>query len=166
MTASTDLPPDHVRVAVTAALPPFDALFGAFLGVDALFHPTRAWRVPEAWRTSSSVPGDRVFLVKRFERATQPSRVVAWAAENGYRPATHLEAVGFAMARPDLVLKDAAVGRGWIMALGSTIPEMGHPHAAVLTPMGDRIRLDATESRDRSFPLVAEGRYLLIKLDR
>lgn len=165
MTEPADLPPDHIRLSVTPALPPPDILFGAFAGVDALFRPEREWRVPETWRASSALAGERVFFLKRFERAMQPSRVVAWAAENGYRPATHLEAIAFALERPDLVLKAAADGLGWVMALGSSISDRGHPHAAILQAVGDRIRLEADECRNRSFPLAEDGLYLLVKLE-
>ncbi|MBI2474836.1 hypothetical protein HYV69_00195 [Candidatus Uhrbacteria bacterium] len=57
--------------------------------------------------------GDKVFLVKHFNREIMSEDAIAEMDKLGYRPATHIETYSFQKARPDLHRQF------WIVALGS-----------------------------------------------
>lgn len=164
MNQDSNLPADHYRLYLDAKLPSEEALFTAFQSVSALFAPEQEWTTPAQW-PDATMPGERVFFVKQFETPMTFHGIRAWAAENGYRPATHLEAIRFGAVHPETVRDgEASAGVAWIAALGSTTADGGHPQAAVLMYFGNTLRLDAMEAVDRSFPLAKEGRYLLVQL--
>jgi hypothetical protein len=133
---------------------------------SSAFRSLADWKVGEEWREPAGQRGERRCLVKSFDRRMHPSQARAWAREGGYRPATHMEAILFGCAYPEVVHSGQSVsGLSWIMALGSTTMHDGHPHAAVLQSLCRKVlSLDLQEATDRSFPLVEEGRYLLVKL--
>lgn len=62
--------------------------------------------IPEA-------PGNKVFLVKHFNREIKSEAAIAEMDKLGYRPATHLEAYAFQQVNPELQRQF------WIIALGS-----------------------------------------------
>jgi len=71
-------------------------------------------------------PGDRVFLVKHFNRETKSEANIAEMDKLGYRPATHLEAYAFAKANPELQRQF------WIVALGSFAVDGDGQYVAML----------------------------------
>jgi hypothetical protein len=71
-------------------------------------------------------PGDRVFLVKNFNRDIKLEDVIVEMDKQGYRPATHLEAYAFQRAYPKVQRKF------WIMAPGSFVAGFDNSCVAML----------------------------------
>lgn len=62
---------------------------------------------------ADETPGNKIFLVKHFNREIKSEEAIAEMDKQGYRPATHLEMYAFQKANP------ALQSRFWIIALGS-----------------------------------------------
>ncbi len=76
-------------------------------------------------------PGDRIFLVEHFGREIESEDAITEMDKQGYRPATHLEAIAFAKAHPEFQRQF------WIVALGSFAMDDGNRRVAVLGADGD-----------------------------
>lgn len=124
----TDAPVEHLTVFISYQLPSYDELNGtSFDWASDVFSPKCTWEEHESVRGQvDRTPGNRDFLVKHFNKEMTSEDVIAWAAANGYRVATHEEAVDFAKAHPNLQLKFS------IVALGSFAVSGGHRSIAVL----------------------------------
>lgn len=90
-------------VATTGMLPAFTRLNGSlFARAGDEFSNSHVWRVCRSNENADLSPGDRLMLLKHFNRRMSEDEVMLWAEENGYRVATHTEAVDFARAYPEL----------------------------------------------------------------
>ncbi len=85
---------------------------------------------------TAEIPGNKIFLVKHFNREIKSEEAIAEMGRLGYHPATHLEAYEFQKAYPQLQRKF------WIVALGSlAMRKEGRsvvPFVAVLSGRGSR----------------------------
>lgn len=95
-------------------------------GVSELFYGNYEWQNHSSCAEMDQTPGNRVMLLKCFERDTTSEDAIAEMDKLGYRPATHLEAYAFAKASPDLQR------RFWIVALGSSAVFGDFQYVAVL----------------------------------
>lgn len=109
------------------SLPLFAELAGEFGkgNVSGLFDsPT--FKKHSSCMDIDETPGDRIFLVKHFNRIIRSEEAIA-QIDKLYRPATHLEAYAFQKVNPELqsqflitVLGSLAVYFGdWVMLLGN-----------------------------------------------
>jgi hypothetical protein len=106
------LPQDHYRVLVNYVLPSMNELKKSFDFVSDLWDG-REWKLHESLKGVAQVPGELIFLLKKFGKQMSSEAVIAWAEANGYRVATHLEALAFARANPEIQRSR------WYVALGS-----------------------------------------------
>ncbi|MCC7357280.1 hypothetical protein IT408_02120 [Candidatus Uhrbacteria bacterium] len=83
-------------------------------GVSELFYGNYEWKNHSSCAEIDQTPGERIMLVKHFNRAIESEDAIAEMDKLGYRPATHLEAYAFAKANPELQRQF------WIVALGSS----------------------------------------------
>ncbi|MBD3281266.1 hypothetical protein GF391_00785 [Candidatus Uhrbacteria bacterium] len=83
-------------------------------GVSELFYGNYEWKNHSSCAEIDQRPGERIMLVKYFNRAIKSEDAIAEMDKLGYRPATHLEAYAFAKANPELQRQF------WIVALGSS----------------------------------------------
>lgn len=107
-----DLPVDHFRVFVNYVLPSMTQLKTLFNYVSELWDG-RPWTLDKSVKDIAQTPGELVFFLKSFGTKMRSEAVIAWAEANGYRVATHLEALAFALAHPDIQRSR------WYVALGS-----------------------------------------------
>jgi len=128
----------HFTVRISYELPPFAELNGTvFDWASDLFSDTYTWEEHESVRGRvDRTPGERSFLVKHFKREMHSDEVIAWADKNGYRVATHEEAVDFAKLHPNLQRQFS------IVALGSFAVYDGRRYVAVLGGGGAERGLD------------------------
>lgn len=125
---------DHFRVTVDGSPLPssHDLRTKYFDDVSPLFSGGRPWVYHTSCR--GLIPGECDFFVKRFVSVHRSDDVIVWGDENGYRPATHIEAVVFARALQILQWKH------YIIALGSTTGINGSLYVAVLNSLfGKRV---------------------------
>lgn len=83
-------------------------------GVSELFYGNYEWKNDRSCAEIDQTPGERIMLVKHFNRAIESEDAIAEMDKLGYRPATHLEAYAFAKVNPELQRQF------WIVALGSS----------------------------------------------
>lgn len=83
-------------------------------GVSELFYGNYEWKNHSSCAEIDQTPGERIMLVKHFNRAIGSEDAIAEMDKLGYRPATHLEAYAFAKANPE------PQRQFWIVALGSS----------------------------------------------
>ena len=95
-------------------------------GVSELFYGNYEWQPHSLCADADQTPGNRVMLLKHYERKTTTKSSIAEMDKLGYRPATHLEAYAFAKANPELQRQF------WIVALGSSTMRGGDRYVAVL----------------------------------
>jgi hypothetical protein len=105
-------------------------------GVSDLFTGNYEWTNHPSCTGIDQTPGERIMLVKHFDRETESEANIAEMDKLGYRPATHLEAYAFAKANPELQRQF------WIVALGSSAMDDGRRCVAVLGSVSDRRILD------------------------
>jgi hypothetical protein len=136
----SELPPDHYRVPVSYEMLSRTELGGEFSGegsVSVLFDG-RPWKKHAACVGIDETPGNRVFFVKHFNRVFNNEReiedAIAEMGRQGYRPATHHEAIAFAKTHPE------PQWQFWIVALGSfaLCVTGGYRYVAVLGADGGR----------------------------
>lgn len=128
-----------IKTGQYAALPSVEALEEQFSGKDSVsaIFDGRVWENHESCVGIDETPGDREMLVKHFGVRMTSDAVIAWADENGYRVATHKEAIAFAAKNPELQRQY------WIVALGSSaLRDDGNRFVAVLGSVGRRRILD------------------------
>ncbi len=85
-------------------------------GVDNLFYDNHKWKKHSSCVGIDETPGDRVMVVKHFDRETESEANIGEMHKLGYRPATHLEAYAFAKVNHTEPPWDF-----WIYALGSHV---------------------------------------------
>jgi hypothetical protein len=131
-------PVEHLVAFVSYQLPPYGELKDmVFNWASDLFNGSHVWEEHESVRGQiDRIPGKKSFLVKHFDRKMKSEQVIEWAEANGYRVATHEEAVDFAKAHPDLQRQF------WIVALGSFTHGYDDRDVAVLYGDGARRDLD------------------------
>lgn len=149
-------PVEYLTAHVSYQLPSFEELNGTlFDWASDLFNGSYKWEDHESVRGQvDRTPGERSFLVKHFNKEMESDDVLAWADANGYRAATHEEAVDFAKAHPDLQREF------WIVALGSFALRDGGRSVAILRRGGARRDLDGDWFGGR---WGADGRFLLVR---
>lgn len=123
-------------------------------GVSELFYGNYEWRNHSSCVGIDETPGDRVMLVKHFDRETESEANIAEMDKLGYRPATHLEAYAFGRANPELRRPF------WIVALGSFALSDGGRSVAVLRGYGAKRSLDFYWFGSR---WSADARFLLVR---
>lgn len=97
-----DLPADHYRVTTTGIVPEFVRLNGElFTWASPPFNGCE-WLAHTANLYADMSPNSRVFFAKHFDKKMTSEEAIAWGEANGYRVATHAEAIDFAAAYPDL----------------------------------------------------------------
>ncbi len=168
MSGEPRLPADHYRLSIVPLLPEKSDLRHAFMAISSVFFSGQAWNVPEAWQVSAGAPGERVFFVRGFcSDERDPAKVRAWALAHDYRPATHLEMIGFGRVFPEAVhAKDTFVNLGSLVALGSTMESEGvYANNAVLESYrGGPLTLSTVRDREYA-PAVDEiRRFLFVRL--
>jgi hypothetical protein len=95
-------------------------------GVSELFYGNYEWKNHPSCAEIDQTPGERVMLVKHFDRRIKSEDAIAEMDKRGYRPATHLEAYAFAKANTELR------HLFWIVALGSSAMRGDERGVAVL----------------------------------
>ncbi len=108
-------PHDHYLVPVDyAPIPAIAELEKEFSvrGVSPIFDG-RPWLKHASCAEMNETPGERVMFLKRFGKLVTNEEAIAAGMKNGYRPATHHEALAFARAHP------ALQQQFWIVAPGS-----------------------------------------------
>ena len=105
-------------------------------GVSELFYGNYEWKNDRSCAEIDQTPGERIMLVKHFNRAIESEDAIAEMDKLGYRPATHLEAYAFAKVNPELQRQF------WIVALGSSAMYGGSRGVAVLVSDSDGRVLD------------------------
>src|SRR3989344_2635932 len=83
-------------------------------GVSELFYGNYEWENHSSCAEIDQTPGERIMLVKHFDRKSKSEANITEMDKLGYRPATHLEAYAFAKANPEMQRQF------WIAALGSS----------------------------------------------
>lgn len=101
-------------------------------GVSELFYGNYEWKNHSSCAEIDQTPGERIMLVKHFNRPIESEDAIAEMDKLGYRPATHLEAYAFAKANPELQRQF------WIVALGSSAMCVVDRGVAVLDSDSDR----------------------------
>lgn len=104
-TSELPLTDGEYRVYVDYSMPRDKAALEAEFsvgGVSKLFYGDYKWRLHALCVGVDQTPGERIMLVKRFDRETESEANIAEMDKLGYRPATHLEAYAFARANPEL----------------------------------------------------------------
>jgi len=71
-------------------------------GVSELFYGNYEWKNHSSCAEIDQTPGERIMLVKHFNRAIESEDAIAEMDKLGYRPAIHLELYAFAKANPEL----------------------------------------------------------------
>lgn len=103
-------------------------------GVSDLFYGNYEWKNHSSCAEIDQTPGNRVMLVKYFDRSTMSEVYIAEMNKLGYRPATHLEVYAFAKANPELQRQF------WIVALGSSaMGDDGHCVAVLDSESDERL---------------------------
>ena len=125
-------------------------------GVSELFYGNYEWQNHSSCAEIDQTPGDRVMLVKCFERSMTSEDAIVEMDKLGYRPATHLEAYAFAKANPDLQRQF------WIVALGSSTVSGGRRWVAMLDSGSDG-RFLGHDWFDREWSSVS--RFLFVRKD-
>lgn len=111
----TDSAPVEPLIAhVFYKLPSYAELNGTvFDWASDLFANKHTWEEHESVRgLVDRIPKVHIFLVKHFNKNMTSDEVIAWADKNGYRVATHEEAVDFAKAHPGLQRRFSIVALG------------------------------------------------------
>lgn len=122
----------HVDYAPLPSIKDLERQFSGEQSISGLFDG-RAWENHESCKDMDETPGDRDFLVHQFNQHMTSKSVIDWAKANGYRVATHKEALAFAAKHPDLQRQF------WIVALGSsTLHDDDYRYVAVLFSDGRR----------------------------
>ncbi len=138
-TGISELPPDHCRAYVDyAPLRSRSELEKDFSGegsVSVVFDG-RPWEKHDKCEGMDETPGERDFFVKHFNRGIESEDAIVEMDKQGYRPATHLEAIAFAKAHPEFQRQF------WIVALGSFALLDDRRRVAVLGAGGGRRVLD------------------------
>lgn len=116
-TKEEQLPPNQYRVRLSYSLPAEDELRKRFDEVinGFLFDGSQNWERHASCVGMDETPGDKTFLLKCFGEIMKSEDIIAWGLGHGYRPATHIEAIEFAEAYPEVQL-EAPV---FLIALGS-----------------------------------------------
>jgi hypothetical protein len=109
-----DLPADHYRVFVNYVLPPMVTLKALFNYVSDMWDG-RPWTLHGSVKNVTQTPGELVFFLRSFGTKMTSEDVVTWAAATGYRVATHLEALAFAQAHPDILRTRLYVALGSVV---------------------------------------------------
>lgn len=119
--------PNHYKVYVDYEMPSFADLEKEFgkRNVSDIFDG-RPFDLHPSCSDIDETPGERVFFVKHFGREIESEGVINEMKYEGYRPATHAEAIVFAKAHPDLQREYP------IVALGSFALYVGDRCVAVL----------------------------------
>lgn len=155
---TVELAVGHYRAFVGYAAVPSMAELEKEFGknrVSSLFDG-REWRIHASCVGMNETPGEKEFWVRHFGREIDSEEVIVLADKDDYRPATHLEAVEFARAEPELQKQL------WIVALGSFALSDGDGsrYVAVLSAVSDGRRLgDSWFGRRWS----AGSRFLLVR---
>ena len=123
-------------------------------GIWYRFIGSYEWQLHPSCAEIDQTPGERIMLVKHFDRETKSEQNIAEMNTLGYRPATHPEAYAFAKANPDLQRQL------WIVALGSSAINCGDRFVMVLDGSSSR-RVLGHSSFGSSW--VASGRFLFVR---
>lgn len=123
-------------------------------GVSELFYGDYEWKNHSSCAEIDQTPGERIMLVKHFNRPIKSEDAIAKMDKLDYRPATHLEAYAFAKANPELQRQF------WIVALGSSTLLGGCRFVALLSSLSGRRGLDRGWFDGR---WVAGCRFLLVR---
>ncbi len=111
---------DEYRVPVAYTMPhdkeTLEAEFSG--GVEDLFYDNHEWQKHSSCVGIDETPGERIMLVKYFDRETESEANIGEMHKLGYRPATHLEAYAFAHANHTEPQREL-----WFIALGSYVVE-------------------------------------------
>jgi hypothetical protein len=91
-----------------------------------LFYGENEWQKHASCAAIDRTPGQRVMLLKQFDRKIGADEAIAKIKELGCRPATHVELYAFQKANPDLQYKFG------IVALGSFTLDLHGPCVAAL----------------------------------
>ncbi len=124
-------------------------------GVSFMFKGHRSWRQHRSYVKIDETPGERIMLVKHFNRETESEANVVEMDKLGYRPANHVEAYVFAQSHPDLQRRFS------IVALGSSTMFGCRQYVAVLKTniFDDRVfTVDCFESMWK-----ANDRFLFVR---
>jgi hypothetical protein len=105
-------------------------------GVSALFWKDLVWVNHSSCAGIDQSPGDRVVLVKHFDRLIPSEEAIAEMDKLGYRPATHLEMYALSKANPRLQRQFR------IVALGSYVKFEGVYFVAMLSNRFEGRNLD------------------------
>ena len=99
-----DLPSNHFRIMVTSTeLPKYAKLCEAYDFVSELWNESQfTLKLHESLREITPSSGEKVVLVKKFNRAIWTKQVITWGKENGYRLAFPTEREAFSKANRDL----------------------------------------------------------------
>lgn len=130
---------DEVRVYVDYTMPSDRATLEAKFskhGVGATFYNGAEWQLHPSCVGMDQTPGERVMLLKWFNRRISSENAIAEMDTLGYRPGTHLEAYAIAKANPELQRLF------WIAALGSFAID-GNACVAVLLRRSSQLVLRA-----------------------
>jgi len=126
-------PVEHITVPISYQVPPYAELNGtSFDWASDLFSDKYTWEDHTSVQgLVDRTPGDRGFLVKHFNKEMTSDQVIAWADANGYRVATHEEAVGFAKVHPDLQRQFpiVALGSSALCVARRCVPVLGRDDA-------------------------------------
>lgn len=129
-------PLDAYTVFVDYVLPPQVELKKLFDRVCDLWDGGK-WTLHDSLKGVPQAPGELVFCLKNFGKEMSSEAVIAWAEANGYRVATHLEALAFARANPEIQRER------WYFALGSFALRGPGRRVACLDSSGPRRELES-----------------------
>jgi hypothetical protein len=132
-----------------------EAEFGKGRVVDLLWSDAE-WKKEPCCADIDETPGERVMLLKQFDREVKSEEAIAEAQRTGYRPATHHEVYAFQKANPDVQYKFPIVG------LGSSIPWENHyPCAPGLSARDEWRSFDCVCLNGSPWP--AKRRFLCVR---
>ena len=123
-------------------------------GVSSLFYHDFLWKRHVSCRDVDEYADDIEYLVVHFNERMKSDEMIDEKDEDGYRPATHVEAWRYAKKYPDLQKKY------WIVALGSYTELGADNYVAILkTIKGKRI----LGSVWYTYPWFTDHRFLFVR---